>query len=698
MLDDYVQGADTTAAAQFGPRTLDAVRARSACCPATRRTRSAWWTRSGRRRTRSARCSTRSSMLRADSRARRFAGRFGRGAPRGGLKVFGVETFRRATTRFQPAQAGPVDENYRLGPGDVLVLILTGDVERSHTLEVTREGFVVIPQVGQVYVANLTLGRAPGSALRPARPGVLRRAARRERHAPGSSSRSAGSGTSRSTSRATWCAPAPTRSRAPARCSPRSTPRAARRPTAPSGGSRSGAAERWSTASTSTTTCSAGRTRPTSGSRPATWSSCRCTAASPRSPARCCARRSTSCCPNETLRDAIAFAGGLRPLRGRRPGSRSTGSCRRLARRRAAARGSSSRSAPTSSAAAWRPRVPMAPGDSVTVHPVADRAARLRHRAGQRLGRGSGRLHAGHEAERRHPARRAAPSPTCTSAASWSPGCARTRAMIQLRSAFADSTGARHATTWRCEDQDEIRIFSRTDVPPRAATWPIVGAVRRPGRVAYPRGHDAPRRRAPGRRPDRRTRGCGGRDRAARPTDRPAGALAETVRVPLDSSYRRRAGRPCRPPAAGARSRPMRRSSPTTTCWCSGRAAGPCSARVVVTGRSSRPGRYSLRSQDRAGGRPASSAPVASPTEAYPGRHPVLSLATPGTADRQRPRLRRWQRPRRRRPAADATPCRGAARAGRDRPAARAQGSQVPRQHHPGRRRLDPHPRVRSRS
>ncbi len=27
MLDDYVQGADTTTAAQFGPRTLDAVRA-----------------------------------------------------------------------------------------------------------------------------------------------------------------------------------------------------------------------------------------------------------------------------------------------------------------------------------------------------------------------------------------------------------------------------------------------------------------------------------------------------------------------------------------------------------------------------------------------------------------------------------------------------------------------------------------------
>ena len=38
-----------------------------------------------------------------------------------------------------------------------LVLILTGDVEQAYTLDVNREGFIVIPQVGQVHVANLTL-------------------------------------------------------------------------------------------------------------------------------------------------------------------------------------------------------------------------------------------------------------------------------------------------------------------------------------------------------------------------------------------------------------------------------------------------------------------------------------------------------------------------------------------------------------
>jgi protein involved in polysaccharide export with SLBB domain len=75
-----------------------------------------------------------------------------------GFTVFGLNVFRGLTSQFEPNVAGPVDANYRLGPGDRLVLILTGDVEASYDLPVTREGFIVIPQVGQLFVANLTLG------------------------------------------------------------------------------------------------------------------------------------------------------------------------------------------------------------------------------------------------------------------------------------------------------------------------------------------------------------------------------------------------------------------------------------------------------------------------------------------------------------------------------------------------------------
>ena len=71
--------------------------------------------------------------------------------------VFGVDVFRRTTTQFLPLLAGPVPPDYRLGAGDMLVLILTGDVELAYTLQVTREGFMLIPQVGQVFVSNLTL-------------------------------------------------------------------------------------------------------------------------------------------------------------------------------------------------------------------------------------------------------------------------------------------------------------------------------------------------------------------------------------------------------------------------------------------------------------------------------------------------------------------------------------------------------------
>src|SRR5881409_84374 len=72
-------------------------------------------------------------------------------------RVFGVDVFRRTTTQFLPLLAGPVPPDYKLGPGDALVLILTGDVELAYTLQVTREGFILIPQVGQVFVSNLTL-------------------------------------------------------------------------------------------------------------------------------------------------------------------------------------------------------------------------------------------------------------------------------------------------------------------------------------------------------------------------------------------------------------------------------------------------------------------------------------------------------------------------------------------------------------
>lgn len=73
------------------------------------------------------------------------------------LKVFGLDVFRSTTSQFQPLLAGPVPDTYRLGAGDLLVLVVSGDVELVLNLEVTRDGFILIPQVGQLYVSSLTM-------------------------------------------------------------------------------------------------------------------------------------------------------------------------------------------------------------------------------------------------------------------------------------------------------------------------------------------------------------------------------------------------------------------------------------------------------------------------------------------------------------------------------------------------------------
>lgn len=73
------------------------------------------------------------------------------------LRLFGADVFTRSPTLFQPDLGGPVPDGYRLGPGDQMVLVLTGDVELLRELHVTREGYIIVPDVGQIPVNNLTM-------------------------------------------------------------------------------------------------------------------------------------------------------------------------------------------------------------------------------------------------------------------------------------------------------------------------------------------------------------------------------------------------------------------------------------------------------------------------------------------------------------------------------------------------------------
>lgn len=158
LLDDYLMGADTTRAVRPGERTLEAVRALgllSAAEADSLEVQDSLLTISDSL----AHLLDSLRFVRADSARADSLADSVRTLQGQGLKLFGLETFRRTSSRFQAAQTGPVDENYRLGPGDLLVLILTGDVEQAYSLDVNREGFIVIPQVGQVHVANLSLGQ-----------------------------------------------------------------------------------------------------------------------------------------------------------------------------------------------------------------------------------------------------------------------------------------------------------------------------------------------------------------------------------------------------------------------------------------------------------------------------------------------------------------------------------------------------------
>ena len=149
LLDDYLSGADTTRAVTPNTNVLEAVRLLgiTSAEELDSLTIAAGF--------RDSTAADTLDLIARDSLARDS---LRRGlAPQ--LKLFGLDAFRGRTSQFDPALAGPVDANYQLGPGDVLVLVLTGDVELAHTLEVNREGWIFIPQVGQLYVANLTLGQ-----------------------------------------------------------------------------------------------------------------------------------------------------------------------------------------------------------------------------------------------------------------------------------------------------------------------------------------------------------------------------------------------------------------------------------------------------------------------------------------------------------------------------------------------------------
>jgi protein involved in polysaccharide export with SLBB domain len=607
LLDDYLTGADTTKPAMFGPKTLDAVRALGVVsaeeADSLARGDSLLAVTDSLRELLDSLRLVRADSIRADSLADSLTA-----VTRGGLKVFGLETFRRTSTRFQATMSGPVDENYRLGPGDQLVLILTGDVEQAYSLEVTREGFVIIPHVGQVYAANLTLGQLQDqlySRLGRVYSGVRRTLNARTKFQvsiarlrniqvyvagdvvrPGAYQISA-AGTALT---ALYAAGGPTSNGSFRQLTVRRGEKLVDsldlyqymihgvNPT----NIRLDNGDVVFVPVHSAMVQVAGRV-----TRPAIY----------------------EMKPGETLRDVLGFAGGLDPA-----ASEARVQINRVLPPESRGAGGRARVVVTVGADAFAggvvPAVPIAPGDSITALSVPTRQRGYVTVKGNVWVEGQVGFTPGMKLS---DALRLAGGPRPDV---YLPRVLVTRvrddsSLVQLRASLADSTGKVREDI-PLEDEDEIRVFSRMTFRPEPMVA-IVGAVRRPGRVPYREGmtiRDAILL-ADGLTEDAQLEA----EVARLPQERPTGALAQTMKVSLDSTYlfARQGGEAATSTdgadalAAGAPDTPLQ---PYDNVLVLRQAGYDLQRTVVIAGQVKAPGRYALRTKterlseliDRAGG------------------------------------------------------------------------------------------------
>ncbi|MBC8345318.1 MAG: SLBB domain-containing protein, partial [Candidatus Marinimicrobia bacterium] len=73
------------------------------------------------------------------------------------VNYYGYNIFQRDPSIFQSSVFGAVDPDYNIGPGDEIIFMLWGETQFRQVLTVDREGFVFIPEVGQVFVNGLTM-------------------------------------------------------------------------------------------------------------------------------------------------------------------------------------------------------------------------------------------------------------------------------------------------------------------------------------------------------------------------------------------------------------------------------------------------------------------------------------------------------------------------------------------------------------
>lgn len=80
--------------------------------------------------------------------------------PEAPLNVYGMEFFNQTTIKFEPNFSMATPKSYVLGPGDELIVLVTGLNESSVRTRITPEGNVQIPYAGIIYLNGFTIEQA----------------------------------------------------------------------------------------------------------------------------------------------------------------------------------------------------------------------------------------------------------------------------------------------------------------------------------------------------------------------------------------------------------------------------------------------------------------------------------------------------------------------------------------------------------
>ncbi len=74
------------------------------------------------------------------------------------LQQFGYDQFSEVPTTYAPLTDIPVPRSYHIGAGDTIVVQLYGKLNVEYTLVVTRDGRLLVPEIGPLQVAGLSFG------------------------------------------------------------------------------------------------------------------------------------------------------------------------------------------------------------------------------------------------------------------------------------------------------------------------------------------------------------------------------------------------------------------------------------------------------------------------------------------------------------------------------------------------------------